>query len=121
MIVVTNQIQGNVECNNVEQIENIIRQAALLPIDEIWISGNSEYPCLSILVNGYLACIHYFEQEGIMWQSYGNYQKEINFLAGGEEWCAPADTVVSLESAINCMIEFCSDMRQPKCIKWQKL
>lgn len=121
MNVVTNQIQGNIDCSSIDEIENIIRQASFLPMDEIWISGNSEFPCFGILVNGEFACIHYFYGDGEMMQSFGDYKNEKVFLAGGEEWIAPADTVVSLETAVNCMKEFCSDLSLPKCIQWQEL
>lgn len=123
MVVSTNQIET--ECNHIEEIEQIIRRSAdlHLPLDDIWISGEEKYPCLSILVNGEYACVHYFANEnGEVWQSFGNLQREIIFKAGGEEWEAPADTILSLEMAIECMKEFCSKrFRRPECIEWQEL
>ena len=104
-----------------EEIAQHIRRSSALPLDEIWISGGNEYPCLAILINGDYACVHYFEEEGILWQSCGNFSKGMIFLAGGEEWEAPADTIVSIESAIFCMEEFFDLMKKPECIEWWEL
>lgn len=116
--------QGNITCHSTEEIVQMIRQSAgsALLTDDIWISEASEYPCLSIMINGKYACIHYFADEnGTMWQSFSDFQKEIVFLAGGVEWSAPADTIVPLEKAVRCAEEFCSDLKRPACIEWQEL
>lgn len=116
--------QGNITYYSTEKIVQMIRQSAasVRLTDDIWISGTSEYPCLCIMVNGDYTCIHYFaDGNGTMWQSFSEFQKEIVFLAGGEEWSAPADTIVSLEKAIQCAEMFCSDLKRPACIEWQSL
>ena len=104
-----------------EEIARHIKRSSALPLDDIWISGENEYPILAILINGDQACVHYFEEEGVTWQSYGNFSKGTIFLAGGEEWEAPADTIVSIKSAIICMEEFVDLMKKPTCIEWQQL
>ena len=105
-----------------KEISEHICRSSTLPMDEIFISTETKYPYLSILVNGDHACIHYFESEdGAMFQSLGNGKEGIVFLAAGEEWKAPADTIVTLETAIKCMKEFFETMKRPKCIKWQEL
>lgn len=123
MIVSTSK--GDTICNSKEEIAEIIKcNSAFSGGDEIWIGGDDEYPCLSILVNGQYACIHYFEEEGgDMWQSYSDYDEEVTFLegAGDREWTAPEDTIVSLEDALKCMEEFYDTMERPECIEWQEL
>lgn len=89
--------------------------------EEIWINGKEEYPCLSILVKGNYACLHYFECEGNMWQSFGKHTEEITFLAGGIPWEAPANTVIPVEDAVLCMEAFFNTMQRPDCIEWQEL
>lgn len=114
-------IKGDFKYETKEEIAEHIKQSSVLPFDDIWISGEKEYPCLAILINGDYACVHYFEEEGVIWQSYGDFSKEMIFLAGGEEWEAPADTIVSIKSAVSCMEEFFDSMGKPKCIEWRKL
>lgn len=113
--------EGDFRYDTKEEIAEHMRRSSALPLDDIWISGEDKYPCLAILINGSLACVNYFEEEGEMWQSYGNYPNDVRFIAGGEEWEAPADTVVSLEDAISCMEEFFDTPKRPECIEWQEL
>ena len=114
-------VEGDFQYRAKEEIAGHIRRSAALPFDDIWLGGGSEYPCLAVLVNGDRACVHYFEAEGVMWQSQGDFSKGTVFLAGGEEWNAPAGTVVSIESAICCAEEFFDSMKRPDCIEWQRL
>ena len=51
----------------------------------------------------------------------GCLDKEIAFLAGGEEWIAPSDAVISLCDALQCVTEFCETGSRPSCIHWQEL
>lgn len=113
--------EGNFKYETKEEIVEHIKRCSALPADEIWISGEDQYPCLTILINGNYSCVHYFEEEGVMWQSYGAHSEEIIFLAGGEEWSAPADTIISVENAILCMEEFFDSNKKPECIEWQEL
>lgn len=115
--------KGDITCHDKNEIAEIIKRSSTLPRgDEIWISGDDEYPCLAIQVNGQYACVHYFENdEGDAWQSYGDFDKEVVFLAGGEEWTAPEDTIVSLEAALKCMEEYYDTLERPECIEWQEL
>lgn len=65
-----------------QEIAEQIRKSAALPLDEIWISGQTKYPCLAILVNGADACLTYFETEGVM--SYEAGQKPLSFYRRAE-------------------------------------
>ncbi|MDE5824122.1 MAG: hypothetical protein K2H91_05500, partial [Lachnospiraceae bacterium] len=117
-------IQGDITCHNKAEIEEIMKKgAAQQKGDEIWISGDDEkYPCLNILVKGKYACVHYFEDEGDVLQSCGDdFDDEVVFLAGGEEWAAPEDTIISFKQAVKCMEEFFDTMECPECIEWDEL
>lgn len=73
-------------------------------------------------MKGKYACVHYFEDEGDVLQSCGgDFDDEVVFLAGGEEWAAPEDAILSLEQAVKCMEEFLDTMECPECIEWDEL
>ncbi len=87
---------------------------------EIWISGESKYPCLTILTSGEKACVNYFgRQESDMWLSQSESTQSEVFIAGGEQWQSPADAVISIDEALQCVREFCGTLTRPACIKWQ--
>lgn len=116
--------KGDIICKSKAEIaERIKWGAALREGDELWISdGKQKYPCLSVLVKGKYACVHYFgEGEDDMWQSCGDVDRKIKFFAGGEAWEAPAHVVIPTEMALVCMEEFCDAMERPKCIRWGEL
>ena len=116
--------KGDRICQSKAEIIEIIKQGSASPQgDEIWVSsGEEEYPCLSILIKGQYACLHYFENdEGNAWLSDGDFNEEVVFLAGNDEWTAPEHTIISIEIAINCMKEFCDTMKRPECIRWEAL
>ena len=96
-------------------IESTVRSSR-----EIWISGESTYPCLTILTSGEKACVNYFgRQESDMWLSQSESTQSEVFIAGGEQWQAPADAVISIDEALQCVREFCGTLTRPACIKWQ--
>lgn len=96
-------------------IENTVRSSR-----EIWISGESKYPCLTILTSGEKACVNYFgRQESDMWLSQSESTQSEVFIAGGEQWQSPADAVISIDEALQCVREFCGTLTRPACIKWQ--
>lgn len=115
---------GDIICHGKAEIAELIRQgAALTQGDEIWISDSEQpYPCLSILMKGSHACVHYFQNDdGEVWQSCGDFDEEVTFLAGGEAWTAPEYVIIPLEQAIDGMEEFWDTLERPKCIKWDSL
>ena len=111
------------DCRDSSEIEKIISECAA-GVDEIWIFGDSEYPALSVIVNGEKAVVHYFSSE-----QGGSYQSAENdkiagttkFLAGGEIWEAPNYTVIPLLSAIECAKQFIETKQRPLCITWNEL
>ncbi len=116
--------KGDILCKSKAEMAEIIKQGAALPQgDEIWMnSSENMYPCLSVLVKGQYACVHYFENdEGRAWQSCGDFDREVTFLAGCEAWEAPDYVIIPLEKAVDCMEEFWDTLERPKCIQWEAL
>ncbi len=111
-------------CQSKAEVTEIIRScAASLQGGEIWMSSeDGPYPCLSILIKGEYACCHYFKNdEGEVWQSCGDLNEEVVFLADGGEWNAPEYVIISLEKAIDCMEGFWDTLERPKCVEWDAL
>ena len=121
-IYVETKKQNKEKCSLQEIIEIIKNNKGL---EEIWISkGTKKYPCLAIQLNNDLVCVNYFteDENEIYWTSLGNYDKETIFLSGGEEWLAPANTIITIDQTIECLTEFYENQKdKPKSIKWQKL
>lgn len=85
-------------------------------------NGDTDYPCLAILINGTYACVHYFlNDEGDMWQSVGYGDKDIAFMSNGAKSDMPADSVISLDKAIECAKQFFETPGRPDCIEWREL
>ena len=115
---------GDQKCATKQELEILIRNSALNPYDDIWISEmEAGYPCLTMLVNGNFACAHYFLNEnGDMWQSVGDCEQEVTFKATGEAPSTmPGNCVISLDTAIKCMEEFFDTHKRPNCIEWREL
>ncbi len=79
-----------------------------------------DYPCISVLTNGEYACVNYFgKQESDLWLSKSGSTQSVRFYPGGAEWDSPADAVISIETAIECVGEFCRCLTRPTNIEWQ--
>ena len=74
------------------------------------------------MVNGSYACVHYFlNDNGDMWQSVGQEEQDVTFIAGGVDTEMPGDAVISLEQAIACSKQFFDSPERPNCIEWREL
>lgn len=105
---------------------DLIRESILLsasnPLDDIWLNGDHDYPCLAILVNGNKTCIHYFlDSNGNMLQSIGYGNTDVAFGTNGEKTIMPANAVISLDKAIECAKQFFDTGERPNCIEWRFL
>lgn len=110
------------ELNSRDEIKALLHQSATKPFDDIWVYGKEEYPCLAVLINGNRACIHYFlEADGKMWQSIGYGNCDVVFKSNGEEIEMPANAVVSLDKAMECVMHFADSEDRPECIEWREL
>lgn len=100
---------GTFETDDPARIENALRTCP-----EVWVSGEDDYPCLSILINGNLACVNFFGSvESDLWLSKSNSTRSVRFCPGGEDWDSPADAVISLGTALECVNEFCRTLTRP--------
>jgi len=114
---------GRINCYTDNEIEQIIKKCAGNPLDDIWINGDKEYPCLAILVNGESACVHYFTSDGDNYQTAGNEESDgtTNFFVGGQMTEMPNYTVVPLSLAIECAKQFIESQERPSCITWNEI
>lgn len=113
---------GEYICRTVTELLMTIRNSSQMPYDDIWISREAEYPCLAILLNGNLACVHYFLNEnGDMWQSAGVYNQDTEFVAGGVKTEIPANAVIGIEEALACAEQFWFSVERPTCVEWREL
>ncbi|SFB78013.1 Imm1 family immunity protein [Ruminococcus albus] len=112
---------GDITITDNEEVISLILCLAEKGINEIWLSEDGKlYPALAILVNGRYTCLNYFgNDEGDMYMSRGDGNAQITFKPGGTEWTAPADAVISIESAVACIRQFCKNYNLPDCIDWQ--
>ena len=112
-------MHGNTICRSKSDVIKIIYGS---PYNDITISFESEYPQLSVLTNGKYACIHYFTENQIF-QSVGDINKEVTFIAGGTEWTAPLEAFLDIKDAISNINLFCEKMGFPDCSKeeWTEL
>lgn len=116
--------KGDWECATKQELETLIRNSALNPYDDIWISERgADFPCLAILVNGNFACVHYFQNDnGDIWQSVGDSEQDVTFKVTGEAPSSmPGNCVISLDTAIKCMEIFFDTHKRPDCIEWREL
>ena len=115
--------QGEFDCRSKDEIETIIRQSTQIPYDDIWLSGEYEYPCLTITLNGADACLHYFlNGDGDFWQSVGTCERVVSFVSGnGAPDFTPENAVITLDQAIQCMRLFFDTLQRPDCIAWRSM
>ncbi len=112
-------VHGDMVCRSKNEVKKLITGSLN---NDIWISIGKNYPCLAILINGKYACIHYFEDEnGTAFQSVGDVNKEITFIAGGTEWTAPLEAVVTLDDAVICAESFINNLSRTEWIEWTEL
>lgn len=113
-------------CESKIEVKEIIYMCKKSIMDELWISLNGDYPCISLLLSDDLVCINYFEnnENEFYFTSYNdnnNCDKIVSFIAGGEEWLAPNNAIIPLKTAIECVEQFMDTSKRPTCIKWQIL
>ncbi|MGM9485434.1 Imm1 family immunity protein [Roseateles sp. NT4] len=94
------------------------------------LSHDQPYPWLSVLVNGSLACTHYFPEPAHPgWQSLNPDpaagEGTTRFLqAGGceaDDFDMPEYTLVSAEAELAAAKEFLLSPERPSCIRWAEL
>ena len=114
--------RGDYTFQSADDVINFIRTAAP-ENNDVWISGEQPYPCIAVCINGEYAAVNFFQNDiGEMWLSYNDKnQKEVTFMAGGDEWSPDIDAIIALNDAFSCIREFLDTLERPSCIQWQKL
>lgn len=121
-MIFVSQKNGSVAFQTVDGAMEFV-QEVVQKKDDIWVSGDEEYPCLAVCTNAPYAAVHFIQSDGgEVWLSYNeNNQREVDFLVDDVKWCPTADAVVSLDDAIACVKEFLTTYKKPSCIQWQEL
>ena len=88
--------------------------------NEIWITGEKEYPCISLMIKGNEANVHYF-------RSADDFAACLNDEnpAGGTVNFGDIEMdrqyVIDRKKALECICEFIHTGERPKCVKWFEL
>lgn len=108
-----------------QSADDIIEFIRTAPQDnnDLWISGEQPYPCIAVCINEEYAAVNFLQNDaGEMWLSYNDKnEKEVTFIAEGDEWKPDADAVIALNDAFSCIREFLNTYERPTCIQWQEL
>ena len=99
--------RGDYTFQSADDVINFIR-TAVSENNDVWISGEQPYPCIAVCINGEYAAVNFFQNDtGEMWLSYNDKnQKEVTFMAGGDEWSPDVDAIIALKDAFSCIREF---------------
>ena len=120
---------GFVECNGIEEFESILNMRYGKGVNEFWVCGKDRYPCLSVMVNGEYAYVHFFPEH----KHPGFHSVSINtrlpegktsvFYTGTiyEEIQISNDAVIPFSFAVTAAKEFFNTLKMPKCIEWFEL
>jgi hypothetical protein len=122
--------EGAHEASNISQLETVLQKRYRLGVNGFWLSHDNErYPCVSLLVNGDLACLHYFPTEphpGFL--SQGSLQElnpdewTIFFLDNpDQEQEMPNSSVIHFSKAVEVARDFFSSKELPISIEWLEL
>lgn len=119
-IISTNR--GDFTFQSADDAIKFIRKAAQ-ENNDIWVSGEQQYPCVAVCINGEYAAVNFFQNDaGEMWLSYNDKnEREITFIAGGDEWKPDSNAIIALNDAFSCIREFLDTYERPTCIQWQEL
>lgn len=123
MYIVSNT--GDCECNNIEELKNILRICFENENgNEIWCSihEDEEFPCIAILIGKMGASITYFSKNNEeQFVSMGNQESEGMEEFLGDQYEVERCQIISGEEAIACAVEFFETQERPKNIKWDEL
>lgn len=121
---------GKDECDNIDDLYDIMRKQTNNGVNEFWISIDDEYPALCVLTNGIYAYVHYFKEEGepgmrvIPADDNGLDKEGVSIFytnTDSEEITVENSSVIDIEKAIEIVIEFFNTHKLPMCILWEEL
>lgn len=123
---------GSEYCYNKEQLSIVMKKRNKQGYNEFWICINEEqtYPCIVVLVYKNIAYLHYFEEEGNSgWTSVADQINRSNEKGmtkfytnnGTEEVMIENRAIVTVDKAVETVVEFINTNKMPKCIEWEEL
>lgn len=120
---------GKEQCNQLDEITTVLQKRTDKEVNEFIIYGQTEFPCMMVLVNKEYACLHYLDEEGSSgFRSLGdcaNLDEE-----GSSVFYTNTDTeeiweenlaVVPFSTALLAVQEFFQTGAIPTCIEWDEL
>jgi len=120
---------GMVECNTIEILDSILNVRYGRNVNEFWISGEREIPCLAMLVNGNYANLTFFPEDGH--PGFQSAAKDTNLKLDDvtifctntpyEEIEIKNDAVVTFAIALNAAREYYTTKEMPSCIEWVEM
>ena len=120
---------GITDCNTVEELESVLSIRCGDGVNEFWISGDKDIPCLAVLVNNDYANLTYFPEDGH--PGYQSIGMDTDLRPEGttifytntqdEEIEVYNDTVVPFAKALEAVKEYFITSTIPSCIKWREL
>ena len=112
------------------EVEAILAERAANGMNSWWVSWDSMYPCVGILANGDLACVHYFPDDrhaGFVAKGpapgldpSGQTMFSISGLSNEEDW-TPNTDVVDFSVAIQVVRDFVRDRAMSSSVVWLEL
>lgn len=126
--MVVYEFNGKIECNNLMELQEVLRHRSKKNSNEFELRTESGYPSLTILIKEELACVHYFKDENdcghyAYTENNGVKEEYIIFNIGSEnsETEISKDLVISVEQAYVAAIDFFNTCEMSKKMKWFEL
>ena len=120
---------GTQHCDTLEKLDFVLNSRFGDGVNEFWISGETETPCLTMLVNNSYASLTYFpDDEHPGYQSVGKdcdldlCEITVFFTnSPQEELEINNDAVIPLSLAITAAKEFFVNFKIPSCVEWSEM
>lgn len=117
-------------CENVSEIEMVMKKQNPQGYNEFWISIETQFPYIGVLTNNSLAYVHFFDKDrspGLRALSDSNSDldmtKETVFYSNN---CSDImeihnECVITLDKAVEAVQEFFVTNKIPQCVRWDQL
>ena len=120
---------GQKECNNLEELREVLGERTEKGVNEFIISTNEQFPYMIMSVKGKYACLSYFRGED--GPGYSSVNDTPVLDADGisifytntdsEEIEVANYSIIEIEDAVSAVEEFFETLQLPKCIEWEEL
>jgi len=127
--MIIEHFEGKNECNNIDDIEEILTQRTDKGVNEFIIQGEQEFPYMVVLANHDYAYLHYYrEDDAPGFRSIGgniNLEKEKDIIfytnTDKEEVSIETISILSFPNAVRAVKQFFETSDMPECIEWDEL